>query len=85
MDGGCGSTSSSGASSSSGSSSGTPSFDGGFSDGGVVTLIPDGPGCSNAFCGGCKDDPNCEDNQQDYGNCGCTPTPPPSREAGPNQ
>jgi hypothetical protein len=51
----------------------------------MVTLIPDGPGCADAFCGGCKDDPSCEDNQQDYGGCGCTPTPPTSREAGPNQ
>jgi len=91
MDGGCGSSSSSGGStsSSSGSSSsgsgGTPTFDGGLSDGGMVALIPDGPGCSTALCGGCVDDPSCEDGQQDYGNCGCTPTPAPANEAGPNQ
>jgi hypothetical protein len=94
MDGGCasssssgssGSTSSSSGSSSSGSSSGSVSFDGGLSDGGMVALIPDGPGCADSFCGGCLDDPNCEDGQQDYGNCGCTPTPPTEHEAGPNQ
>jgi len=93
MDGGCGSsssssggsTSSSSGSSSSGSSSGTPSFDGGLSDGGTsAPLIPDGPGCSDAFCGGCKDDPSCEDSQQDYGGSGATPTPP-APEPGPNQ
>jgi hypothetical protein len=50
----------------------------------MVSLVPDGPGCSDALCGGCLDDPNCDDNQQDYGGCGCTPTPTPTREAGPN-
>jgi hypothetical protein len=89
MDGGCGSSSSGASGSGSGSSGsgsgGTPTFDGGLSDGGMVSLIPDGPGCSTSLCGGCIDDPSCEDGQQDYGNCGCTPTPPPVREAGPNQ
>jgi hypothetical protein len=28
---------------------------------------------------------SCSDNQQDYGNCGCSPNPPAQREAGPNQ
>jgi hypothetical protein len=51
----------------------------------TTPLIPDGPGCADAFCGGCKDDPSCLDNLQDYGGCGCTPTPPPSFEAGPIQ
>jgi hypothetical protein len=58
----------------------------GLGDGGtVIPLAPDGPGCVNALCGACVDNPACLDNQQDYGNCGCTPNPPPTREAGPNQ
>jgi hypothetical protein len=57
----------------------------GLPDGGIA-LLPDGPGCASANCGGCgADNPNCGDNQQDYGNCGCTPNPPSGREAGPNQ
>jgi hypothetical protein len=90
LDSGCGSSGSGSGGSGSGSggstsgSTGSSSGSSGSSSGGTVPLVPDGPGCSNAFCGGCKDDPACEDNQQDYGGCGCTPTPPPSREAGPN-
>jgi hypothetical protein len=80
------SSSSSGAGSSSSSGAGSTSSSGGVGrpDGGIV-LPPDGPGCDSANCGGCGDDPSCGDNQQDYGNCGCTPNPPSGREAGPNQ
>jgi len=38
-------------------------------------LVPDGPGCIDATCGGCGNDPLCQDGLQDYGNCGCTPPP----------
>ncbi len=46
-------------------------------------LIPDGPGCYDDTCGGCGTDPSCGDGQQDYGDCGCEPSPP--YEAGPTQ
>lgn len=46
-------------------------------------LIPDGPGCYDDSCGGCGTDPSCGDGQQDYGDCGCEPSPP--YEAGPTQ
>jgi hypothetical protein len=46
-------------------------------------LIPDGPGCYDDTCGGCANDPSCDDGQQDYGDCGCEPAPP--YEAGPTQ
>jgi uncharacterized membrane protein YgcG len=86
-DAGWSSSGSSGGSSNGGSSNGgyggsTSSSSGA---GGAPPLIPDGPGCITAWCGGCKDNPACQDNQQDYGNCGCTPNPPTQREAGPNQ
>jgi hypothetical protein len=100
MDGGCddGGMSSSSSSSSSGSSSGSSTGSSSGSNGGSsgapipdggnlspgVPLVPDGPGCLDSLCGGCVDDPSCDDNQQDYGDCGCTPNPPPTREAGPN-
>lgn len=73
-----GSGGSSGASSggSSGSSSG-----GNLIDSGIV-LVPDGPGCVDANCGGCGGDPNCNDNVTDYGDCGCNPQNP-APEAGP--
>jgi len=87
---GGGSTSSSGSSGSgstsgSGSSSGSQTASSSSGAGnGIIPLIPDGPGCANSLCGGCVDDPACSDNQQDYGGCGCIPTNPPEREAGPN-
>ena len=98
-DGGCSSGSSSGGMSSSGSSSGGHSSSGsgsggnssgsssgsGSPPGGGVPLIPDGPGCTDALCGGCVDNPACGDNQQDYGGCGCSPTSGPGYEAGPIQ
>jgi Trypsin len=82
------SSGSSGAGASSGSSGGSNSSGSGggvgLPEGGIV-LPPDGPGCTSPNCGGCGDDPSCGDNQQDYGNCGCTPNPTPGFEAGPNQ
>ncbi len=46
-------------------------------------LVPDGPGCYDDSCGGCTNDPSCQDGQQDYGNCGCEPGG--TYEAGPTQ
>lgn len=72
--GGSGGNSSGG--SSGGSSSGGSS---GSSSGSTpVILPPDGPGCFDASCGGCGDDPSCDDGQTDYGNCGCQPSGPSS-------
>jgi hypothetical protein len=51
-------------------------------DSGIV-LIPDGPGCVEANCGGCGGDPNCGDVVIDYGDCGCNPPPPAAPEGGP--
>lgn len=73
--GGNASSSSSGAGSSSG---GTPRMP---SPG--YPLVPDGPGCYDDTCGGCTNDPSCQDGEQDYGNCGCEPGG--GYEAGPTQ
>ncbi len=73
--GGNASSSGSGAGSSSG---GTPRVPGpGY------PLVPDGPGCYDDTCGGCTNDPSCQDGEQDYGNCGCEPGG--GYEAGPTQ
>jgi hypothetical protein len=75
-----------------GSSGGTASSSGSSSGSGQRTplpgpggypLIPDGPGCYDDTCGGCANDPSCDDGQQDYGDCGCEPGAP--YEAGPTQ
>jgi hypothetical protein len=73
---GSGGTPPTGSSSGSGSSGGRTPYPGG-------PLIPDGPGCYDDTCGGCANDPSCSDGQQDYGDCGCEPSPPV--EAGPTQ
>jgi hypothetical protein len=69
------------------SSGGTPGSSNGSSGGvpigGNVPLVPDGPGCTDSTCGGCADDPACQDGQTDYGDCGCEPGP--TFEAGPTQ
>jgi hypothetical protein len=57
----------------------------GDNDGGVIVVPPDGPGCIDANCGGCGDDPSCGDNQQDYGDCGCEPQPPSTYDGAPLQ
>jgi uncharacterized membrane protein YgcG len=82
--GGTSSGSSSGHSGSSGSGSGSSggTVDAGMPDSGIV-LIPDGPGCVEANCGGCGGDPNCGDVVIDYGDCGCNPPPPAAPEGGP--
>jgi hypothetical protein len=88
MDSGCSSSGSGGTASSGGSGgyNGSSSSGGtdrnGSSSGSRVPqpggfgppLVPDGPGCLDATCGGCGNDPLCQDGLQDYGNCGCVPT-----------
>lgn len=86
--GGGSSGSSSGIFGGSSSGSGNASSSGSGSSGGRVPtpgypLVPDGPGCYDDTCGGCTDDPGCQDGLQDYGGCGCEPGTPD--EAGPTQ
>jgi hypothetical protein len=91
--GGYGSSSGSGGDQGSSSSGGRQQT--GSSSGGIVRtpgqggdsppLVPDGPGCLTDTCGGCANDPLCQDGLQDYGNCGCVPSPDAGRTTGPIQ
>jgi hypothetical protein len=73
VDGSCPDTGTGGTGTSSGAGG---SSGGGGVYGGYPTLIPDGPGCYDSTCGGCADDPSCQDNLNDYGDCGCLPPAP---------